>query len=221
MVKNQLTIFNIVTAYELGPDPSEPNFQYQNNTETTRKGESPRYPMNSSIDLTDFYSLLAVWELQEHSWELIIITRLRCAIASCREQSSRLVFPTRTRPNRVWEGVCSKHTPQQQVEQLPLSVSNTERVMEAVKTCPGLSTAFLAKQIGISKTAVGRHLQQLEKEGNVHYRPDPLDQRIRLYYPGSKPPHTSSSATLRTRKIVLPKRREPPLKVYFVDPRTL
>ncbi len=63
-----------------------------------------------AIDLTDFFSLLAVWELNdEHCWELLSIERPKQAIALCREQPSRrLVFPTGISPEGVWGGVCKK-----------------------------------------------------------------------------------------------------------------
>ena len=61
-------------------------------------------PLSTVIDVTDFLTLVVVWELQPGcQWKLLAITRLRKAIALVRESpSTRLVFPTEIKPNGVW-----------------------------------------------------------------------------------------------------------------------
>jgi hypothetical protein len=67
----------------------------------------------AAIDLSDFSSLLAVWELQEQCWELIGIERPKQAKAICLEKpSSRLLFPPSVSPEGVWGGICKKRIKQ-------------------------------------------------------------------------------------------------------------
>lgn len=169
-----------------------------------------------AIDNCDFFSLVAVWELLDQSWELVTITRLRCAIALCREDSSpKLVFPTGISPEGLWGGTCFKrgstNSKEKSGKKLP---SNQELILNLILTRPGSSSATLAQKLGITVAAVGQWLLKLEAGGSIHHRPHPLNSRTRLYYPGAIPPHTDSKA-------VAPTRRELPVKIYFVDPRTL
>lgn len=54
--------------------------------------------MHAQIDLTDKFNLLAVWEHKDQVWELISITRFVNARALCKDESTRLVFPTSSSP---------------------------------------------------------------------------------------------------------------------------
>lgn len=77
----------------------------------------------AAIDLSDFFSLLAVWELQEQCWELIGIERPKQAKAICLEKpSSRLLFPPSVSPNGVWGGICKKRIKQKK-ESLKITCS--------------------------------------------------------------------------------------------------
>ncbi|OWY64398.1 hypothetical protein B7486_47505 [cyanobacterium TDX16] len=67
----------------------------------------------AAIDLSDFFSLLAVWELQEQCWELIGIERPKQAKAICLEKpSSRLLFPPSVSPDGIWGGICKRRIKQ-------------------------------------------------------------------------------------------------------------
>jgi hypothetical protein len=177
-----------------------------------------------AIDLTDFFSLLAVWEINdEHCWDLLSIERPKQAIALCREQPlRRLVFPTVTSPEGVWGGVCKKRsltTSFEKPARKPLN--NQEMVLALIMASPGQSSISLALKLGITVTAVRQLLRKLETGGSIHHRSHPLSSQTPLYYPGATPPHNSLKATATTRDRGVASTKEPPLLVYFVDPLTL
>ena len=150
------------------------------------------------IYLVDFFSLLAVWELNdEHCWELLSIERPKQAIALCKEQPSRrLVFPTGISPEGVWGGVCKKRsftTSFEKPARKPLN--NQEMVLALIMASPGQSSTTLALKLGITVAAVRQLLRKLETGGSIHHRSHPLSSRTRLYYPGPQPSHTASKAT--------------------------
>lgn len=104
-----------------------------------------------AIDLTDFFSLLAVWQLNdEHCWELLSIERPKQAISLCREQPSRrLVFPTGISPEGVWGGVFKKRsftTSFEKPARKPLN--NQEMVLALITASPGQSSVSLALKLG-------------------------------------------------------------------------
>jgi hypothetical protein len=177
-----------------------------------------------AIDLTDFFSLLAVWELNdEHCWELLSIERPKQALALCKEQTSRrLVFPTGISPEGVWGSVCKKRsfttTKEKPARKPP---SNQEMVLALITASPGQSSISLALKLGITVAAVRQLLRKLEAGGEIHHRSHPLSSQTRLYYPGATPPHNSLKATTSTRDRGVASIEEPPLRVYFVDPLTL
>ena len=117
-----------------------------------------------AIDLTDFFNLLAVWELNdEHCWELLTIERPKQAIALCREQPSRrLVFPTGISPEGVWGSVCKKRsftTTKEKPARKPLN--NQEMVLALITASPCQSSISLALKLGITVAAVRQLLRKL------------------------------------------------------------
>ena len=184
-------------------------------------------PVINAIDLTDALTLVAVWELKDQSWDLLMLARPQGAIALCREQpSKRLVFLTGVSPSGVWRRACIKDSTSSlfPVEEEPTQKppSSREMVLELIKTSSGQSSAMLAEQLGISVAAVGQLLRKLESLGEIHHRLDPIHSKIRLYYPGAMSSSiTNIPAVASTCKAASLAPREPPLKVYFVDPRTL
>jgi hypothetical protein len=176
------------------------------------------------IDLTDFFSLLTVWELNdEHCWELLTIERPKQAISLCKEQPSRrLVFPTGINPEGVWFGFCKKRsfttTKEKPARKPP---SNQEMVLALITASPGQSSISLALKLGITVAAVRQLLLWLEAGGKIHHRSHPLSSQTRLYYPGATPPHSSLKATASTRDLRVVNTEDPPLKVYFVNRLTL
>lgn len=175
------------------------------------------------IDLTDGWSLLAVWEALDQGWQLVSIDRPKRAIALCRGgETERFVFPTHVDPNKVW----GKHLKVSKISSEEIKpVSKRELLLELIELFPGQSTTSLAERIGTSGEAVKGYLRTLVRQGKVHCRQSPADGRRKLYYVGQKSSQaeTRARATTNTCRTALPKttRQEPLLKVYFVDPRTL
>lgn len=179
-------------------------------------------PKYAAIDLSDYYALLAVWELQGGYWQLQTITRLRRAIALARESPlTRLVFPTGVSPNGVWGGIYKNRAPkmnQKKGDSLPRS---RKKVLALLKASPGQSRDSVAEQLGLSVATVKQLLRKLENSGDIHHRPHPSQHKTKLYYAGSLPTSTSTGDTSSSNMAVPDARPKPPLKIYFVDPRTL
>jgi hypothetical protein len=153
----------------------------------------------------------------------VTIERPKQAIALCKEQPSRrLVFPTGISPEGVWGGVCKKRSFTTSFEKPARKPLNNQKiVLPLITASPGQSSVTLALKLGITVAAVRQLLRELESLAKVYYRPSIVNKRIRLYYPGPQPSHTTSKATASTRDLCVVNTEEPPLKVYFVDPLTL
>ncbi|MBV9387412.1 MAG: winged helix-turn-helix transcriptional regulator [Chroococcidiopsidaceae cyanobacterium CP_BM_ER_R8_30] len=150
-----------------------------------------------SIDLKDFYGLLAVWELgsgNRQQWSLVKITRPREAVALCDTKSKRLVFPPGVNPNqslgrrsRAWDqqGWASHQFPaiSNRLHQPGNITGAIAQVFGLVETFPGQNRKDLAQWLGIHVNTLKKYLRQLEQQGFVYYRKHPLDNRVRLYYP--------------------------------------
>lgn len=176
----------------------------------------------STIDLTDYFSLVAVWELNDNGWTLITITRPKPAILLCHHQK-RLAFPTCINPNLVWRNVGKKcQTDEEFLEQVIKPANSRKRILELLETHPGQSIKLISARLGISSGAVRVCLRLLKEQRKVHCQPSLLDSRTKLYYLGLAPANASISCATNTPKVVLPSlQKEPALKVYFVTPRTL
>jgi hypothetical protein len=174
------------------------------------------------INRADAMTLVVVWELYDSCWEILSIVRLRCAITLTRESpTTRLVFPTGVLPNDVWGGVCKKHTARTNYKKADSLLLRQEKLLTILVNSPGQRKEALAEQLGVSVATVGQLLRKLEKECKIYYRPQPKQNRTRLYYTGTAPTVTQRGTTDNPSNSVRSSRSAPPLKVYFVDPRTL
>jgi len=179
-------------------------------------------PKYAAIDLADYYALLTVWELEDGYRELLTITRLRCAIALARESPlTRLIFPAEVKPNGVWGGVCKKHTLKTNPKKVDSLQKRQEKVLALLKATPGQTREVIASLLEVSVATVLQLLRKLEKENEIHYRPHPQKHKTRLYYVGASPTTISTAVTSSRSRTVPRLLKQPPLKVYFVDPRTL
>jgi DNA-binding CsgD family transcriptional regulator len=179
--------------------------------------------LSSVIDVTDFVTLVVVWELQpESQWQLFAITRLRNAIALVRESPlTRLVFPTEIKPNRVWGGIYKNRSTKTNPKKVNSLQKRQERVLALFKNSPGQTRDALAEQLGVSVATVGQLLRKLEKSGDIYHCPHPSQNKTKLYYTGATPATTGITVTSSRIRAVPDARREQPLRVYFVDPQTL
>lgn len=131
-----------------------------------------------SINLRDYYSLLAVWEFQPQGWELVTLTRLKQAILLCTNHPDRLAFPPKDNPNHIWQKrqvsclVCEASKP----------VKNWERILDLIETSLGQSIQALAEQLKLSGTTIRRNLKQLETKEKVYSRICLINGKTRLYY---------------------------------------
>ena len=174
-----------------------------------------------AIDVTDVLTLVAVWELQEGYWELLTIVRLRYAIALARESfTTRLVFPTGVLPNGVWGGEIYKNgVAKTNPKKGDVLQKRQEMVLQLLENSPGQTRDSLASHLDLSVATVRQLLNLLEKQGKIHHRPHPMQNKTKLYYVGAAP--TDTGKTDNQSSSVRSTRSAPPLKVYFVDPRTL
>jgi DNA-binding CsgD family transcriptional regulator len=156
---------------------------------------------SSTIDLTDYLSLVTVWELQEGYWELLTITRFRCAIALARESPlTRLVFPTGVKPHGVWGGIYkNRATPNNQKKADSLH-SRQQRVLALLKQSPGQTRDAIASHLDVSVATTLQLLRHLEKSGGIHHYPHPVQNKTKLYYAGSSPSTTGTSANKNSSK---------------------
>lgn len=179
-------------------------------------------PLSTAINKSDFMTLVVVWELNDGYWEIVSVVRLRCALALASESpTTRLVFPTGVLPNGVWEGVCKKHSARTNYKKADTLVLRQEKLLALLVTSPGQSNSSLADHLGISVATARQLLKKLEVDGKVHHRPHPMQNKTRLYYAGTAPTNPSTGVTPDPRRSVRSTRSSPPLKIYFVDPRTL
>ena len=176
---------------------------------------------SSTIDLTDYLSLLTVWELEDGYWQLITITRMTRAIALARESlTTRLVFPTGVLPNGVWGGEIYKNgVAKTNPKKGDALQKRQEMVLQLLENSPGQTRDSLASHLDLSVATVRQLLNSLEKQGKIHHRPHPMQNKTKLYYAGVAP--TDTGKTDNQSSSVRSTRSAPPLKVYFVDPRTL
>ncbi len=167
-------------------------------------------------------TLVVVWELHERFWEIFSIVRLNRAITLAKESpTTRLVFPTGVLPNGVWGGVCKKQTARANYKKADSLLLRQELLLTLLMNSPGQRKEALAQQLGVSVATVGQLLRKLEKQGKIYYRPQPKRNRTRLYYAASSAPTNTQRGTANQSLSVRSTRLVPPLKVYFVDPRTL
>ena len=180
-------------------------------------------PLSTVIDRADAMTLVVVWELHEGCWEILSIVRLRCAIALVRSSpTTRLVFPTGVLPNDAWGGVCKRHSARANYKKADLLLLRQEKLLTLLMNSPGQRKETLAVQLSVSVATVGQLLRKLEKQGKIYYRPQPTQNRTRLYYAASSAPTNTQRGTAdNPSNSVRSTRSAPPLKVYFVDPRTL
>ncbi len=129
----------------------------------------------AAVNLKDYFTLVAIWEFNADygNWYLIQFARLQQAIALC-NQPNRWVFPTCLKPNAGQKRQRKKATS-----------STSEKVLRLIEVCPGQSRAFLAERLDLSLAKVGQQLRRLEKNSQVYTQPDPIDQRIKLYFASS------------------------------------
>lgn len=121
-------------------------------------------PKHAAIDLSDYYALLAVWELQGGYWQLQAIIRLNRAIALARESPlTRLVFPTGISPNGVWGGVYKNRMTKTNLKKVDSLQKRQEKVLQWLKNSPEQTRDPLASQLGVSVATVGQLLRKLEK----------------------------------------------------------
>ena len=180
-------------------------------------------PLSTVIDRADAMTLVVVWELYEGCWEILSIVRMNRAIALTRESpTTRLVFPTGVLPNDVWGGVCKKQTARANYKKADSLLLRQEKLLTLLMNSPGQRKDSLAVQLSVSVATVGQLLRKLEKERQIYHRTHPMQNRTRLYYAASSAPTNTQRGTAdNLTKSVRSTRLVPPLKVYFVDPRTL
>lgn len=176
----------------------------------------------SVIEMTDLLTLVTVWELQEGYWELVTITRLKRAITLAQESPlTRLVFPTEIKPDGVWGGIYKNRSAKINPNKVDSLQKRRERVLALLKNSPGQTRFALAEQLGVSVATVGQLLRKLEKNGDTHHRPHPMQNKTKLYYAGTVPNTIGTSANKSTSKALPRLGRELPLKAYFIEPKTL
>ena len=179
-------------------------------------------PLSTVINRADGMTLVVVWELYNGCWEILSIVRLRCAIALVQESpTTRLVCPTGVLPNGVWGGVCKKHSARTNRKKADSLLLRQENLLTILVNSPGQRKESLAEQLCVSVATVRQLLRKLEKEGKIYHRPHPMENRTKLYYTGAAPTNTQRATADNPSKSVRSTRLAPPLKVYFVDPRTL
>lgn len=179
-------------------------------------------PLSTVINRADAMTLVVVWELRDSCWEILSIVRLNRAIALVQESpTTRLVFPTGVLPNGVWGGVYKKHTARTNHLKADSLLLRQENLLKILVNSPGQRIESLAEQLSVSVATVRQLLKSLENEGKIYHRPHPTQNRTRLYYTGTAPTNTQRGTADNPTKSVRSTRLVPPLKVYFVDPRTL
>lgn len=174
------------------------------------------------IDLSEPTLLHSVWELHDGYWELLTIVRLRKAITTSRESPlTRLVFPTVASPQGVWNGIYNdeRTTPKEHQKAGSLLEKRQERVLELLKLNPGQTRDQIASSLDVSVATARQLLRPMEDLGDIHSRPHPMRNKTKLYYIGIAPTNTGTtdnqSSSVRSANF------SPPVKVYFVDPKTL
>ncbi len=179
-------------------------------------------PLSTVINRADAMTLVVVWELYEGFWEIFSIVRLNRAIALAKESpTTRLVLPTGVLPNGVWGGVCKKYSARTNHLKADSLLLRQEKLLKTLVNSPGQKKESLAEQLSVSVATVRQLLNSLEKEGKIYHRPHPRQNRTRLYYAGTAPTNLGRGATCNSNKPARSTPPSPPLKVYFVDPRTL
>jgi dsDNA-binding SOS-regulon protein len=179
-------------------------------------------PLSTVINRADGMTLVVVWELHDGCWEILSIVRLRCAIALTQESpTTRLVFPTGVFPSGVWGGVCKKHSARTNYLKVDSLLLRQEKLLTLLMNSPRQRKESLAEQLSVSVATVRQLLRKLEKDGKIYHRPHPSQNRTKLYYAGTAPTNTQRGTADNPSKSVRSTRLVPPLKVYFVDPRTL
>lgn len=178
--------------------------------------------LSTVINQADGMTLVVVWELYDSYWEILSIVRLSRAITLVQESpTTRLVFPTGVFPNGVWGGIYKNRTTPNNHQKADSSLQKRQRlVLELLKVNPGQTKEAIASCLNISFATARQLLRSLEELGDIHSRPHPMKNRTKLYYTGAAPTNPDS-ATSNSTKPARPTHSSPPLKVYFVDPRTL
>lgn len=177
--------------------------------------------LSGAVIKTDFNVLLTVWELRNGHWEILSIIRLRNAITRARESpTTRLVFPTGVKPHGVWSGSYKHRIPKTNSKKVDSLQQRQESVLTRLEQSPGQTREVIASRLEVSVATTGQLLRKLEKSGDIHRCPHPYQNKTKLYYVGT-PTTTGTSANKNITKPVPSAPREPPLKIYFIDPRTL
>lgn len=187
--------------------------------------EPSEQPNPYLIDLTRPTDLHSVWELIDGYWELLTIVRLRCAITlALQSPLTRLVFATIANPSGVWGGIYddNRTTLKEERKAESLFQKRHRLVLELLKASPGQTKEAIAVFLDISVATARQLLRSLEDLGNIHSRPHPSQNRTKLYYMGTAPVDTNrGAAASNSNRSARSTPSSPPLKVYFVDPRTL
>lgn len=84
-----------------------------------------------AINLRDYFTPLAVWELQGKYWRLLRIERPPKAIILCQKSPKRLAFPTGINPTGILGGVCVQCSAEQQEEKLVDQTSKAQKTIRA------------------------------------------------------------------------------------------
>lgn len=179
-------------------------------------------PLSTVINRADAMTLVVVWELREGYWEILSIVRLSSAIALVQESpTTRLVFPTGVFPKGVWGGIYEHRDSKTSSKKGDTLQERRERVLQLLSKSPGQTRDAIAVFVDVSEATARQLLRSLEDLGDIHSRPHPMKNRTKLYYTGTAPTNTDRGATCDQSLSVRSNRSAPPLKVYFVDPRTL
>lgn len=177
---------------------------------------------STAIKFRDYMALVVVWELHEGYWQILSVVRLKAAIALAQKSpTTRLIFPTGVFPDGVWGGIYKHRATPNNHQKADFRRSRQERVLALLLATPGQTREAIAFQLGISVATVIQLLRSLEKAGNIHHCPHPMQNKTKLYYVGTAPTNTQRGTALYPNKPPRSTRSVPPLKVYFVDPRTL
>lgn len=178
-------------------------------------------PLSIAINFRDAMTLVVVWELHEGYWQILSVIRLKAALALARELPlTRLVFPTGVFPNGVWGGIYEHRATKTSSKKVDTLLERRERVLQLLSKSPGQTRDAIAFQLEVSVATARQLLRLLEDNGDIHHLPHPMRNKTRLYYIGTPPSNPSTGAASNQKsKLVAP--TVPPLKVYFVDPRTL
>lgn len=150
----------------------------------------------NSINLRDYYCVLAVWEFQPRAWELITLTRLNLAKRLCENHPDRLVFTYDVDPNHLWQ----RHRGSRPVCKASKPVKSCELILDLIETSPSQSVQAITERLNLSASTVKRNLKQLESKEKVYFRICPISGRTRLYHPVPDTRRTNKPARMGKEK---------------------